>query len=75
MDHHSFLAIHYQKAISSDSTANNIIYSDSNIHYSGLYFDNSKMLSGNDSIPSHDGTSQTKGNTGNGYARITLISY
>ena len=63
------------KAISSDSTANNIIYLSSSVHYSGLYFDNSKMLSGNESIPSHDGASSTKGNKGNGYARITLISY
>ena len=61
------------KAISSDSTANNIIYLSSSVHYSGLYFDNSKMLSGNESIPSHDGASSTKGNKGNGYAKITLI--
>ena len=61
------------KAISSDSTANNIIYLSTSVHYSGLYFDNSKMLSGNESIPSHDGTSFTKGNKGNGYAKITLI--
>lgn len=61
------------KAISSDSTANNIIYLSSSVHYSGLYFDNPKMLSGNESIPSHDGASFTKGNKGNGYAKITLI--
>ena len=61
------------KAISSDSTANNIIYLSTSVHYSGLYFDNPKMLSGNESIPSHDGASFTKGNKGNGYAKITLI--
>ena len=26
-----------------------------------------------DGMPSHDGTSTIQGNTGNGYARITLI--
>ena len=61
------------KAISSDSTTDNIIYLSSSVHYSGLYFDNSKMLSGNEPIPSHDGASLTTGNTGNGYAKITLI--
>ena len=61
------------KAISSDSTANNIIYLSSSLHYSGLYFDNPKMLSGNESIPSHDGISFTKGNRGNGCAKVTLI--
>ena len=48
------------KAISSDTTTNNIIYLSSSFHYSGLYFDNPKMLSGNESIPSHDGASFTK---------------
>ena len=62
------------KAISSSSTINNIIYLEGSIHYTGLYFNNSKMLSGNESIPSHDGASQITGNTGNGYVKITLIN-
>ena len=62
------------KAISSSSTINNIIYLEGSIHYTGLYFNNSKMLSGNESIPSYDGTSQITGNTGNGYVKITLIN-
>jgi hypothetical protein len=44
-------------------------------HYSGYIFSNISMIAGNASMPTHDGTSTMTGNTGNGYARITLISY
>jgi hypothetical protein len=42
-------------------------------HYSGLIFENTQMLSGAQSMPSPNDTTTT-GNTGNGYARITLVS-
>ena len=32
------------------------------------------MISGNDIMPSYDGLSTITGNTGNGYAKITLLS-
>lgn len=42
-------------------------------HYSGYIFENTVMKAGNDSMPTHDGTSTMTGNSGNGYAKITLI--
>ena len=44
-------------------------------HYSGLKFKNTTMSSGGEEMPTHDGTSKMTGNKGNGYAKITLISY
>ena len=43
-------------------------------HYSGYVFTDTIMKSGTEEIPSHDGLSMTTGNSGNGYAKITLIS-
>ena len=54
-------------------------------HYSGKIFKNTKMIDGNGynwttskgsytGMPSFDGKSTITGNTGNGYARITLLS-
>lgn len=41
---------------------------------SSLYMNNYQIKAGNEVIPSHDGQSTMIGNTGNGYARITLVS-
>jgi hypothetical protein len=35
---------------------------------------NGQTIAGNESMPTHDGTSTMTGNTGNGYAKITLVS-
>ena len=55
-------------------------------HYSGFKFTDTIMIDGTgctwtnektnkcDGMPSHDGTSTIQGNTGNGYARISLIN-
>ena len=43
-------------------------------HYSGYRFTKTNLISGNESMPSHDGTSTMTGNSGNGYAKITLVS-
>ena len=43
-------------------------------HYSGKKFTNTKMIAGNKSMPTHNGKSNMVGNSGNGYAKITLIS-
>ena len=54
-------------------------------HYSNIIFKNTIMVDGNGynwttvkgkqtQMPSHDGTTTVVGNSGNGYARITLIS-
>lgn len=61
-------------AISAESTKTNIIHTDQPIHYSGYYFTNSKMIAGNENMPTHNGNSTMIGNTGNGYVVITLIS-
>ena len=54
-------------------------------HYSGLKFTNTEMIDGqgyawtttkaasSTGMPTHDGTSTMMGNTGNGYAKITLV--
>ena len=72
-------------AIKEESTENNIIHTGQSIHYSGLYFTNTLMIDGEGyrwtdkkeeqiGMPSHSDNSTITGNTGNGYARITLIS-
>ena len=72
-------------AISEESESNNIIHTGQSVHYSGYKFTDTIMIDGAgclwtnkkttqcDGMPSHDGKSIIQGNTGNGYARITLI--
>ncbi len=76
-------------AISENSTEDNIIHTGQSIHYSALYFTDTVMIDGQGykwtdhkledlgqvGMPSHDGTSTMLGNEGNGFAKITLISY
>ena len=72
-------------AIKEESTEVNIIHTDQSIHYSGLYFTNTLMIDGNGykwttekkeytGMPSYSDNSTITGNTGNGYARITLVN-
>ena len=72
-------------AIKENSTSDNIIHTGQSVHYSGYQFTNTKMIDGMGyswsdikgeytAIPSHDGKSTIVGNTGNGYAKINLIS-
>ncbi len=72
-------------AIKEESTEDNIIHTGQSIHYSGLYFTNTLMIDGDGyrwtdkkeeqiGMPSHSDNSVIMGNSGNGYARITLIS-
>ena len=49
-----------------------IKHSGQSIHYSGLKFTNTIMKAGNESMPTHNGTSTMIGNAGDGYAKITL---
>ena len=60
-------------AISKDSTESNIIHTDQPNHYSGYIFTSGVMKSGDEDMPSYNSTSTMTGNTGNGYARITLL--
>lgn len=43
-------------------------------HYSGKVFTNTQMIAGNTSMPNPRGTGNIVGNSGNGYAKITIIS-
>ena len=52
---------------------NNTTDNSCSIHYSNKKFDNTVMKAGNEVMPTHDGTSEMIGNTGNGFARINLI--
>ncbi len=72
-------------AIKEESAENNIIHTGQSIHYSGLYFTNTLMIDGEGyrwtdkkeeqiGMPSHSDNSIIMGNSGNGYARITLVS-
>ena len=61
-------------AISEESTAqNNIVFLDSNIHYSGIEFTDIQMIAGGYSMPSTN-TGYITGNAGNGYARVTMVN-
>ncbi len=62
-------------AIAENSTEDNIIHTGQSIHYSGYKFNNAVMYAGNEEMPTHDGTSTMIGNSGNGYAKISLIYY
>lgn len=42
-------------------------------HYSGKYFLGGIMKTGNELMPTHDGTSTMIGNSGNGYAKISYV--
>lgn len=71
-------------AIKESSTSSNIVHTGQSIHYSGLYFTDTVMVDGDGNnwtteqgdytgMPSRDGTSIIKGNSGNGYAKITYL--
>ena len=44
------------------------------LHYSGYSFFNSEMKAGNQSMPTYSANSTMVGNTGNGHAKITILS-
>jgi len=72
-------------AIDKNSTSNNIIHTNQPNHYSGYVFSETVMIDGYgyrwtttasstvSNMPTHDGTSTMKGNSGNGYAKITYL--
>lgn len=71
----SFVSGHTNcNAIGQTSTSSNIIHTDRPNHYSGKVFTNTQILSGKEIIPSHDGKTTQTGNTGHGYAKITLLA-
>lgn len=59
-------------AISSESTALNIIHTNQPNHYSGMVFENAVMKSGDEEMPFYKSGTQI-GNDSNGYARITYL--
>ena len=60
-------------AITIESDENKIIHSNQNIHFSNYKFTDTDLKSGNESIPSHDGSQIIVGNNGNGYAKIKYL--
>ena len=73
-------------AIKESSTKTNIVHTGNSIHYSGHSFFDTIMIDGDGhnwttsmdkesiGMPNHDGTGTMVGNTGNGYAKITLLN-
>ena len=60
-------------SILESSESDNIIHSGNPYHYSHKYFENIVIMDGkNTKMPSHGGDSFITGNSGNGYAKITL---
>ncbi len=62
-------------AIAENSTEDNIIHTGQSVHYSGYKFNNAVMYAGDEEIPTHTGDSTMVGNSGNGFAKISLIYY
>lgn len=62
-------------AITENSTVDNIKHTGQSVHYSGYKFKNAVMYAGNEEVPIHNGNSTMIGNSGNGYAKISLIYY
>ena len=60
-------------AIDESSESSAIVHTHQNKHYSNIVFTNTVMKSGNEEMPTHDNTGKMTGNTGNGYALISLI--
>ncbi len=60
-------------AITSTSTENAIEHTHQSVHYSGKKFTDANMIAGNSLMPTHDGKNTMTGNSGDGYAKITLV--
>lgn len=60
------------EAISESSTSSNIIFLNSNEHYSDYVFSDIQMIEGGKSQPAKS-TGYTVGNVSNGYAKITML--
>ena len=73
-------------AIKASSTKTNIVHTGNSVHYSGYSFFDTVMIDGDGhnwttlmdkestGMPTHDGTGTMVGNTGNGYAKISLLN-
>ena len=62
-------------SITEASTENNIVHTGQANHYSGYVFKDGMMRSGNEEMPNYASSGTMIGNSGNGYARISLIYY
>lgn len=60
-------------SISESSTSSNIVHTGQVKHYSGKYFTDTVMKAGNEKMPKKTGGGMMTGNSGNGFAKITLI--
>jgi len=62
------------KAIKEESTKKKLIFEKDGIHYSGFKFKQIQMIDGDHKMPGKNGKT-TKGNEGNGYARIERVGF
>ena len=60
-------------SIAQSSTSESITHTGGPIHYSKKVFQSGVMKTGDEEIPTHDGSGVMIGNTGNGYAKITAL--
>lgn len=60
-------------AIAENSTESNIQHSGKSIHYSGNKFEHAQLIDGNSTMMSTNLFSTMRGNSGNGFAKITYI--
>ena len=69
----SFISGHFGcDAIKSSSTEKEIVHTGQPYHYSGYFFRDSLMISGDKNMPAPDGGTE-KGHSGNGAIRITIL--
>ncbi len=61
------------KAIKETSTEDAIEHEETSVHYSGKKFSEANMIAGNTLMPTYDGKNTMTGNSGDGYAKITLV--
>ncbi len=60
-------------SIAQSSTSESITHTGGPIHYSKKAFQSGVMKTGEEQMPTHDGSSVMTGNNGNGYAKITAL--
>ena len=62
-------------SISQTSVESNITYTGDSIHYSGYKFNNAIIYNSNEEMPNHASDGVITGNSGDGYAKISLVYY
>ena len=61
-------------AVTAGSISSSITLSSDSVHNSGMVFNNPTKINGNTTMPSSNATGTMTGNSGNGVARVTILS-